>query len=355
MFAQSPLERAVTLARERRYAEARKVLAGVAEPAGVQQRLAFHRLKAAVASGLGEAASAADEMRSALELAPGDPQLLTATAVAELQAGRLDDALRHARGAGNTALSQALIGDIQEKRGQYLEAVKAYQAAVELGPDREQYRITLALELVQHHTFEPAIAVLEQAAAVFPKSAKICTLLGITHYAAGHTEAAVTWLAKAIAADPKLEPAYTYLAQIALEGTGAPEKNILDALCGWNETVCSALRLRLAHENNDTALFNDATAGLKRAPAENAIARCELGRAYEWSGQWTGAREQMEACVRLNPSPQNHYRLGRIYSRLGFPELARRQMDLRDLAARQMSEEVARRESAVQAFQYMLK
>src|SRR5689334_5326571 len=36
VFAQSPLERAVTLARERRYAEARKVLAGVAEPEGVQ-------------------------------------------------------------------------------------------------------------------------------------------------------------------------------------------------------------------------------------------------------------------------------------------------------------------------------
>ena len=50
--AQSPLERAVTLAREKRYAEAREALVGAQEPATVPQRIAFHRLRAAVASGL---------------------------------------------------------------------------------------------------------------------------------------------------------------------------------------------------------------------------------------------------------------------------------------------------------------
>ena len=353
--AQSPLERAVALAREKHYAEAHKLLEGVAEPPGTEPRIAFHRLKAAIASGLGDAGTAADEMRSALALAPADSGLLLAAAAAESQAGRWDDALLHARGAGNSALAQALIGDIQEKRGEYVEAAQAYQAAVALAPDREQYRIALALEFVEHQTFEPAIAVLQQAAPRFPKSAKIRVLLGIAQYALGQVDDAATSLTDAIAVDPNLEPAYAYLAQIALESAAAPPPRTLDALCGWNVTACNGLKLRVARESDNAALRREAIEALKRAPAESAMARCELGRAYEWSGQWTEARAQMEACVRLDPSPQHHYRLGLIYNHLGLADLARRQMELRDAANQRMSEEVARREKAVQTFQYLLK
>jgi len=87
-------------------------------------------------------------MLRALDLAPGDPALLLATSRAELQAGLLDDALQHARSAGNTAQARALVGDIQEKRGEFVEAANAYEATVALAPDREQYRIALALELM---------------------------------------------------------------------------------------------------------------------------------------------------------------------------------------------------------------
>src|SRR5258708_7338997 len=108
--AQSPLEQAVVLARQERYAEARKALEGAVEPAGLTQRIAFHRLKAAVASGLGDSATAANEMRSALALAPGDAGLQTATAAAELQAGLLDDAPQPAPRGGETAAGHGLRG-----------------------------------------------------------------------------------------------------------------------------------------------------------------------------------------------------------------------------------------------------
>jgi tetratricopeptide (TPR) repeat protein len=223
--AQSPLEQAVTLARAQRYAEARKALEGAAEPSGVPQRIAYHRLKAAVASGLGETANAAGEMRAALELAPADPGLLAATAAAELQADLLDDALAHARAAGNTPVAQALIGDIQEKRGQYAEALQAYQSAVALAPDREQYRIALALELVQHYTFEPAIQVLEQAAPLFPKSARIRTLLGVAQYAASRYDDAERALTDAIGStrnsNPHMATSYRSLEALRRRRNGA--------------------------------------------------------------------------------------------------------------------------------------
>src|SRR5689334_918521 len=90
---QSSLQNAVTLAREGRYAEARRTLAGVPDPDDVRQKIAFHRLRAAIASGLKEAPAAASEMRAALALAPQDTQLLAATAVAELQAGQFPQAV----------------------------------------------------------------------------------------------------------------------------------------------------------------------------------------------------------------------------------------------------------------------
>jgi hypothetical protein len=69
------------------------------------------------------------------------------------------------------------------------------------------------------------------------------------------------------------------------------------------------------------------------------VARCELARALEWTDHLDEARTEMEACVRLDPSPQNHYRLGQIYRRLGLPDLAKREMDLRNRMLRDTTEE----------------
>ncbi|MEP6534704.1 MAG: hypothetical protein ABJF23_05260 [Bryobacteraceae bacterium] len=345
MAQDSPLERAVNFARAKRYAEARQALAAAAEPADAKQRIAFHRLKAAVASGLGEAGPAADEMRAALELAPKDSGLLTATAAAELQAGRLDDALLHVHAAGNTAVAQALTGDIYEKRGDYVNSANAYKAAVSLAPENERYRMALALELVQHQTFEPAVQVLQQASPLFPKSARLRTLLGIAQYAMGHAEEAQVSLADAIAIDPALEPPYVYLARIALEAAGAPQPRTVEVLCRRATPVCHALQLRAG----DAAALDK----LRRDPPDSAIARCELGRAYEAAANFPQARTEMEACVSLEPLPGNHFRLGRIYQKLGLNELAHQEMERRNESAQRLNEEVSRRESAVQSFRYL--
>src|SRR5207248_6650679 len=121
-------------------------------------------------------------------------------------------------------------GDIEERRGAYVEAAKAYQAAVALAPDREEYRIGLALEFVQHQTFALAISVLEQAAPQFPKSGRIRTLLGVAYYADQRYDDAMKWLIESIRVEPALEPAYAYLAHVALELNSAPLQAAMDAI-----------------------------------------------------------------------------------------------------------------------------
>jgi tetratricopeptide (TPR) repeat protein len=318
-FAQSALEQSVTLARAKHYREARKMLEGVKEPSDINQRIAFHRLKAAIASGLNDGTGAASEMGVALSLAPGDRSLLLATALAELQAGLLQDAVRHVEQAGDAA--------------------------------SEQYRIGFTFELIKRQAFIPAIGILKTSAPLFPHSGQLRTLLGIAQYATGETKDAQQSLEDAITVDPKLDSAYRCLTQIVLESSASPPPSLAHSLCGWNEIVCSALQLRAARESGDSRLEQQAIAGLKLAPAESIVGRCELARAYEWTGQLDQARAEMEACLRLNPIPQNHYRLGLLYRKLGLTQLARREMELRSQALEKMPEETALGLNALQSFE----
>ena len=341
LCAQSPLERAVALAREKKYSESNQALAGVAEPSEPAQRIAFHRLKAANASGLGDANGAVSEMLLALQIAPSDPVLLTGTAMAEFQAGKLEDALKHAESAGNVATAKAVLGDIQEKRGKFDEAANAYREAVKLAPNQEEFRVTLGYDLIQHQNFRAAIEELSRAAPLFPKSARLRTLLGIAQYSDGAIDDATATLVDAITADPKVESAYRCLAQIVLQSSAAPPEGATAHLCRWNQVVCGAMKLRVAREKNDVAMQSQAVALLEKAPSENLIARCELARAYEWANRLPEARKEMETCVRADPSPQNHYRMGLIYKRLGLEELSAKEMDERKRLLQKMSEATA--------------
>ena len=341
LLAQSALQQAFDLARQARYAEARAVLKGVPEPATVGQRVVYHRLLAAVASGLHEPATAISETKAALALSPSDSQLLLALALAELQAGKVEDALSHAQASPESAPREALIGDIQEKRGHYLEAAMAYDAAVALAPGEERYRVALALELIEHQRFQQAVDLLESSAKTFQKSAKIRTLLGIAQYAQGYAEDAVTSLEDAIALAPKSQGPYAALAKIVLQSSAAPPQRTIDCLCAWSALACSALELRVARATGDTKLQSKAFAALKLAPPDSSIGRCELARAYEWSDQLSKARTELEACVRLDPSPQNHYRLGLLYKKLGLNSLAQDQLKQREQLLSNMSEQTA--------------
>lgn len=312
---QTGLQRAVSLTREGRYAEARRALSGVEEPQDVRQKIAFHRLKAAIASGLKQDAAAAEEMRAAVRLSPADSALLAGTAVAELQAG------------------------------QFPEAVGAYQEAIRLAPENELYRIALATALIQHQAFEAAIQMLKSS----PESARLLVLLGLAQYGHGDNEEAIESLEKAVAADSKLESAKRCLAGIVLESAKLPPQPAMDLLCAWDKTVCAALQVRRAREEGDAAAEEQAITVLKRG--DTAIAHCALGRAYEWRNQMNDAAEQMESCVHLDPTPQHHYMLALIYRRLGKTGLAHRELELRSRMLQRISEDATLSLNALAAFQ----
>ena len=463
---------AAVLARQHRYADASRALTGVPPPTSVDEGVSFHRLKAAVALGLGKADNAALEMEKALALAPSEAGLEMATAAAQLQAShwkraeelttslfartgnvnaglmlleaqlgsgddvrptlealdaiplpadqaaslrermaelliahehfpqaaeefkkaielepsradlkfnlalaqfranRFDDALATAQALQNSSDSaeiEDLMGDIQEARGDSLASVHSYEAAVALAPSEEKYRISLALELMRHKSFEPARVVLEQAQQLHPDSWRIQFLLGMVEYFAGSLQDAIKTLlhSAALAANP--EPALEQVGQIEIDEAGAPEAAAVTGVCDYGGAhpeaakirfYCAALRFHRDYTAHDAAhaeqIVRDLKASGKALPGD-AAPHCQLGKAYRWVERWQDSLRESEICVRMDPnSADAHYRLAQIYQHLGLEQRSQQEMKLYEAASSRLTDENARRDQTIKTFLYSI-
>ena len=464
------MEWGVVLARLHNYKEAQSALAGLSPPSGSEQRIAFFRLKASVALGLGNPAAAAAEMEKALALNPADPRLVMATSVAELQsknwqraaslaeplfsrthdpqiglvyleaqmgmhadfhqtlellhatqlapkdemafrqrlaellishgkfsesidefqavadldpsqpesqfnlalaqfrASRLDDALASAekcKELGDSAELEDLLGDIQEARGDNLEAVKSYQAAVALAPNEEKYRVSLAVELIRHQNFDAAKLVLKEAENLQPNSWRIQVALGMVEYFAGTDDEATRYLLHAsdLAAEPEL--AMKYLGDIQVDRSSPPDPGAIAKLCeyadrqpkeGQMQFYCGASLFRRDSVSGDKTHSAEILRRLHSAAAllpKDASPHCQLGKAYRWLGQWQDALVESQICARMDPdSADAHYRLAQIYEHVGQPEQKRKEIKLYEAASTRVADENARRQATMKTFLY---
>jgi tetratricopeptide (TPR) repeat protein len=437
------IRQAVQLAREHRYGEAEATLKGVNAPADPAQKIAFYRLRGAIASGLGHFAAAAENMDAAARLAPGNQELRIAAGIARLQdqvqnhlrpaqtlqklraetlppqqavdirlhlaeilsranlfseaavdfaaaselapdrgdllydlalanfhAGRTEDALASAERAKSLEDSgsiESLIGDIQEKRGNPLAAIHSYQAAVNLEPSEERHHLALGLELLRHQTFDAALVVFKQACTLFPQSLRVKILLGLAYYFVDRSADASQTLMEAARMDPQDETVARYLGEITLQDTSTPEPAAIAQVCSFadehpqNKTAdafCGGILLKVARDSGDISRRPEILRRLQHAARiapKEPMARCQLGKTFEWAELWSQARPEAEACVRLDPgSPDGHYQLSRVYRRLGLTALANQQTSLQQAAALRQSEESVRRTETVTRFLVLL-
>ena len=161
------IEWAVVLAHLHKYREAQSALTGVTPPSAPEERIAFHRLKASVASGLGNSSAAASEMEKALALQPHDPGLVMATAVAELQSENWHRAasLAEALYSGTHDLQAGLVL-LEAKLGMHADLHNTLELlrSTHLQPPEElAFRERLAEVLISHGEFSDAIEDLTRA------------------------------------------------------------------------------------------------------------------------------------------------------------------------------------------------
>ncbi len=244
---------------------------------------------------------------------------------------KLREAREHAKkmlAIADKADVHRLLGELDERLGDPLEAVREYERATLLDPSEQNY-FEWGAELLLHRADQPAVEIFTKGSRAHPDSARMQAGLGAALYAGGKSEEAARRLCEAAALKPADAAAYLFL--------GKMEKAAPALL------PCSEQKLaRFARDQPGNALGNyyygivlwkrdrgsENSAGLQRAEAllEKAVAiDPKFGEAYLQLGILHSGRGGFEQAIReykkaIEVSPQlgePHYRLGLAYRRMG--------------------------------------
>ena len=249
------------------------------------------------------------------------------------------DTLRFLLAQHRSAEAYNLLATVEEKRQQYLEAVRAYQKAAELEPGNENYRFDYANELLQHRTDQEAIELFATGVRDFPNSWKLRLGLGCAYYLAEKFDEAARVLLETIKIEPKLKLAYFFLGRTYEQAESFQPaiteafraylgSNPEDAWAYYYYGIILYLRAQLDPQPD----FQQAKSTLNRAlvlkPAF-AEAYLQLGIVLQREGRLEESIPVFNHAIQSDPkSAAAHYRLAVVCKRLGQADKARAEFDL---------------------------
>jgi tetratricopeptide (TPR) repeat protein len=301
----------------------------------------------------------------AVHLFPNSYPVLFSLARVELQTGRLNHALTHARRAlaeQETAESHALMADILEASDKPVEALEHYEAAARMDPSEENL-FAFGYQFLSHWNWDAARVVFEKALKEYPDSWRLWLGLGSAHLGGlRHPEAAEAFLkATEVSGDELL--GYRFLSETI---EWVPE--ILDKAVERFEALyrrrpddpwaryfyARALYLRDAGEG-DSALSEECERLLKQVVRERPDLFDPfyfLGRVYFDQKRWDEAIPLLRRAAELDPDhAEVLYRLALSLQRNGETEEAQnvlaRFQDLSDLQSQAIEDRIARTKTFV--------
>src|SRR5579862_1295980 len=112
----------------------------------------------------------------------------------------------------NTAELHNLLGEIEEKEGNFVNAANEFETAAHQEPS-ESNLFDWASELLMHRTLEPAIEVFRTSAERYPDSARMAIGLGIALYSRGNYDDAIKSLLRASDLSPNDARCYFFLSK----------------------------------------------------------------------------------------------------------------------------------------------
>ena len=304
---------------------------------------------------------AATALQQAQRLEPDDPDLKLDCITALLAADRLANAqkmLATVVDADRSARAQSLLGEADEKVGNFHEAGEHFARAVELEPSEENAWM-LGAEFLRHWTFDAAATEFEAASVKFPDSKRIRLGLGAALFGDGQYAKAIPAFASLLGDDPDSAP-YASMLGIACN---APT-DTLSPLCSVLVTFAqahpadaeaathAATFLRSANESTDSLSL--AKKLLERAIASDPNlpeAQFEMGAILQSKLDWKESVPYLERAVKLKPDyAQAHYRLARAYWKTGRTQEGQAQMDLQRKFALQEQEDLDQRLKQIARF-----
>jgi tetratricopeptide (TPR) repeat protein len=290
-------------------------------------------------------------------------------ALAYLISGQLENAAKIVKGAlqeKNSGEMHNLLGQIDEKRGEYVSAATEFATAAHLDPSEDNL-FAWGSELLLHKTTEPATEVFRQAVRRYPNSPRLWIGLGMTLYLRTQYEESIKSLLTAADLDPGDPRCYVFLSHAYLS---APEQadaviqsfrryaelqpnNALAqyyyALSLWKakRVQTSAVDFRTVESLLDQAVSLDGTL---------ADAHLQLGILHADQHEYDKAFSEYQRALELDPAlPDAHYRMGQYYVHSGQKDHATQEFSVYQQLQAKRQADIDKKGAEVEQFIYSVK
>jgi tetratricopeptide (TPR) repeat protein len=307
----------------------------------------------------GDYEGAIPNLEEAMEASPDSNETAYNLGLAWLRSGHPDKAaplINALAKREENAEVEDLLGEIDERLGLAIDAVRAFQKAAELDPGNEDYAFDYVSELLAHKSFDAAILVARAAADKLPSSLKLQLALCGALYGNGNVEEAH---GVAVDASQKFPESNLplYLRNVIADAGGNPDTSLLAQtktyLEGHPKDATGWLILGQAEARQGEPA--EAMDSLNRSLAikeESAEAHFAISRIYFDEGKWQQVVSHSRRAIELGlTSAVVRYRLSQALYRLG----RKSEGDLEMKSYRDAHRVEEEKKSAVATFVYTLR
>ncbi len=258
-----------------------------------------------------------------------------------------------------------LAGDLDEKAGDPLAAVREYEKAARLDPSEQNY-FAWGSELLLHRAIWQAQTVFKQGVDAYPKSARMLTALGTALFAGDLYDQAALRICEASDLNPADPAPYLFLGKIEM---AAPtpltcvepklarfaQEQPGDSLANYFYAMAIWKRQGQPPDPKDLQTVKSLLTKAIDIDAKCGDAYLQLGVLYFSKHDVEKAISFYKQAIEANPQlGEAHYRLGVAYDRLGESVKAKEEFQLHDQIEKQQADAVERQRREVKQFLVVL-
>jgi tetratricopeptide (TPR) repeat protein len=267
---------------------------------------------------------------------------------------------------GDDAEGHHLLGALDEKLNDPLDAVREYERAARMYPSEQNY-FDWGSELLLHKAAQPAVEVFSKGASLHPQSARMLAGLGASQYAVRLYEDAARNLCKASDLKPSDSAPYLFLGQMEKTVNGQlpcageklaqfAEQQPANAAANYYYAVSLMKREKDARSAGDARAAQTLLEKAVRLDPKNGAAYVALGALAVQRGDFAEAIKNYQKAIAVSPElSEAHYRLSLAYKRAGDDAAAKREMETYQSAEKAESAQADEQSRDLKQFLVILK
>jgi tetratricopeptide (TPR) repeat protein len=263
----------------------------------------------------------------------------------------------------DTAELHDLLGDLEEKDGQFVAAENEYELAAHEDPS-DSNLFDWGSELLMHRTLDPAVTVFQKAVERYPNSPRLTIGLGMALYARGNYDDAVKALLKGADLNPSDSRCYLFLSR-AYDSSPSQADAVIDRFRRYAELEPAngkaqyyyAMSLWKGKRTEDPNLdLHQIETLLKKSISLDpklADAHFQLANLYSDQNRYGEAIPEYVRARELNPGLADaYYRLGQAYVRIGQKERAQQEFQTYQRLRQQHLADLDQQRAEIRQFVY---